>query len=74
MEQLFVRADLPRIDRDAGALPDVLIDSWDADPPTVLRPVFDVFWQSGGVSGSPSYDAAGNWRESSSLGSSRRGR
>ena len=57
------RGDLPRIDRNTVALPDVLVDAWDADVPTALRPVFDAFWQSGGVARSPSYDEDGNWTE-----------
>jgi hypothetical protein len=59
------RAERPRIDRNTVALPDVLIDSWQADVPAVLRPVFDAFWQSGGVERSPNYDADGTWREPS---------
>jgi hypothetical protein len=41
----------------------VLIEAWDGDVPKLLRPVFDAFWQSGGIAASPSYDAEGNWRE-----------
>ena len=65
-EQLSaMRVDLPRIDRNTVALPEVLIEAWDADVTLALRPVFDAFWQSSGIAASPSYDDEGNWREPS---------
>jgi hypothetical protein len=52
----------PRIDRSPVLLPDVVFDDFDADVPTVLRPLFDSFWQSGGFLRSPNYTEAGEWR------------
>jgi Putative DNA-binding domain len=57
-----LRADAPRIDRDTLLLPDVLLDDWESDVATLLRPVCDAFWQSAGRSRSPSYDEDGNFR------------
>jgi hypothetical protein len=55
------REALPRIDRDTLLLPDVTIESFDADLPRLMRPVLDALWQAGGWPGSQSYDAEGNW-------------
>ena len=48
-----------RFDRDLLLLPDVLIDTFDADVPRALRPVFDSFWQAGGKMRSQNYDENG---------------
>lgn len=49
------------VDRDPLILPDVLIESIDADLPVLLRPMFDALWQSSGWERSFGYDAQGNW-------------
>jgi len=57
-----------RFDRDMLILPDVVLDQHLVDPreelPRLMRPVIDAFWQAGGWSGSPDYDAEGRWQES----------
>ncbi|WP_099355501.1 hypothetical protein [Fredinandcohnia onubensis] len=47
------------IDRDELYLPQILIDS-EVEIPKVLKPAFDVLWNSGGLNGSQSYKE-GNW-------------
>ena len=42
-------------------LPAALIDAFDVDPPTVLRPLFDVIWNAGGYERALSYDESGKW-------------
>lgn len=51
------------IDRSPAFLPDVVIDSLDAEPVKVLRPWCDTLWQGCGVERSYSFDQAGNWHE-----------
>lgn len=51
------------IDHDTLILPDVLFERPDADPPTLLRPVFDVLWQASGWSSSQSYGEDGAWQK-----------
>lgn len=51
------------IDRDPLILPDVLIESGDSDLSSLLRPMFDAFWQSSGWERSFGYNAQGNWDE-----------
>ncbi|PGN52557.1 hypothetical protein CN966_24885 [Bacillus cereus] len=43
-------------------LPTVIITSWDENIGKALRPSFDYLWNNCGISGSPNYDANGNWR------------
>jgi hypothetical protein len=47
------------IDRDNLVVPEVLLDSLDADVDTVMRSIFDAVWNATGWSGSPSYDSSG---------------
>ncbi len=49
------------IDRNMLFLPDVCFDNWDDSVPEKLRPIFDVLWQSAGISNCPLYDEEGNW-------------
>lgn len=51
------------VDRDDLLIPEVLVDSFESDIGTVMRPVFDALWNATGHPGSPSYDDAGKWRE-----------
>ncbi|RYZ01799.1 MAG: ATP-binding protein [Myxococcales bacterium] len=46
-----------RIDRATLILPDVLLDSPEADVAAELKPAFDALWQSSGWEASPCYDA-----------------
>jgi hypothetical protein len=43
-------------------LPDVLVEDFDADLPTALRPLMDALWQAGSWWESRSFDADGNWK------------
>ncbi|MDP9001205.1 MAG: hypothetical protein M3O46_13975, partial [Myxococcota bacterium] len=47
--------------RDVVFLPDVVLETDDADFASVLRPTFDALWQSLGHEGSPNYSAKGEW-------------
>jgi hypothetical protein len=51
------------IDRSPVFLPDVAIDSLDAEPVKVLRQWGDTLWQACGLDRSYSFDEAGNWHE-----------
>jgi hypothetical protein len=58
----FARRQDPRLAMDVMRLPDLVVDDFDADLPSVLRPIIDTFWQAGGRHRSPSYDEVGNWQ------------
>lgn len=49
------------IDRDIVVLPDVLIEDYEADVPTVLRPIFDAIWNAAGWERSMNYTEEGRW-------------
>jgi hypothetical protein len=53
--------DLPTFDEDMLFMPSAVFESSSDDVSKVMRPVFDVLWQSAGWQGSMSYDADGNW-------------
>ena len=55
-----LEADEGLFDRKTLVLPDVLLAA-DGPPDRVLRPVFDLVWQSAGLTQSGNYDAQGNW-------------
>lgn len=50
------------IDRDTLILPDVEMQSFEEGFAKVMKPAFDVLWQTSGAPGSPSYDSDGNWK------------
>ena len=50
-----------RIDRDILPIPEVMIESYDILAHTLLRPVFDAMWQSGGFEKSFNYNDKGEW-------------
>jgi len=50
------------IDRDVLVLPDVLIEAYNCDIPTILRPIFDAVWNAAGWEKSANYDEQGTWR------------
>jgi hypothetical protein len=58
---------LPRgskpLDRDVLSIPEVVIDNYNSEPHTILRPIFDIVWNSFGLEGSLNYDEEGNWRD-----------
>ncbi len=41
--------------------PDVILTDYEQNLKTVLRPLLNIFWNTGGFSGSASYDEDGNW-------------
>jgi len=49
------------IDRDNLLLPDILTETLECEPATLLKPAFDAVWQAAGWHGSLNYDAQGNW-------------
>jgi len=49
------------IDRDMLILPDVLIETYAPEMPTLLRPVFDAAWNAAGWETSLNYDETGKW-------------
>jgi hypothetical protein len=51
------------IDRSPLFLPDIEIDTFDAEPAKLLRPWCDTLWQACGMERSFGYDKEGNWRE-----------
>lgn len=59
--QDFSLSDMPTFDEDMLFLPPVVAESLSVDVSLLLRPVFDVLWQSSGLEGSRSYNAAGKW-------------
>jgi hypothetical protein len=50
------------IGHDVLQIPEVIIDNFDTPAHVVLRPIFDMLWQSGGYEKSLSYDDDGNWK------------
>lgn len=50
-----------KIDRDILIIPEVLIESYDVKPETVLRPCFDTIWNAFGMARSFNYDGNGKW-------------
>lgn len=50
------------IDRDTLLLPEVMIESFEQTPDQVLRPIYDVMWNSAGFDQCKDYDEAGNWK------------
>jgi len=51
------------IDRDTLLLPEILIESFDDEVKTVLRPCFDSIWNACGLPRSLNYDKDGNWKK-----------
>ena len=49
------------IDKDVLAISEVVINSFDGDTATLLKPAFDRIWNSCGYPGSLNYDGSGNW-------------
>lgn len=50
------------IDRNMLLLPDVLVEDYQSEVATLLRPVFDAVWNATGFERSMNYDTNGNWR------------
>ncbi len=49
------------IDRDLLLVPDILIENYEGEPASVLRPAFDAIWQASGWERSMNYDNGGKW-------------
>lgn len=52
------------IDRDDLIIPEFLVESWDVDAATAIKPAFDAVWQASGWEGSPFYDKKTGARKS----------
>ena len=50
-----------KIDREILQLPETIIDSYDTDPKDILRPMFDLIWNTCGFKRSYNFDETGNW-------------
>lgn len=50
------------IDRDALLIPEIMLESFDVEPITVLRPIFDAVWNAAGWMRSMNYNENGAWR------------
>lgn len=57
----FLRRDIYPIDRNELIVPDILIEDFDTDAATVLRPAFDAIWNACGWPQSLNYNADGKW-------------
>ena len=58
--RMMLDGDRP-IDRETAVLPDVVIESLDADVPAIMKPIFDAVWNACGYARSFNYDESGNW-------------
>lgn len=50
-----------KIDRDILQLPEAFIESYDAEPKDILRPMFDLVWNACGYTHDYNFDEQGNW-------------
>lgn len=50
------------IDRSIATCPEGIVEDWDADVRTILRPCFDAIWNAAGFGASGLYDETGAWR------------
>ena len=50
-----------QIDRDRLIVPEIVMESHDADVPALLKPCLDAIWNAAGELRSPSYDEEGRW-------------
>ncbi len=58
----FFDPSVNQIDRRDLYLPEIIVDNLVVESvPTLLRPMFDIFWQSAGWPRSPMFDKDGNW-------------
>jgi hypothetical protein len=57
----FPRGSSP-LDRDVLSIPEVVINSYDSEPHTILRPIFDMVWNCFGFERSFNYDEKGDWK------------
>ena len=57
----FWTDDYYKIDRDILNLPETIVESYDVDPKSILRPMFDLIWNACGFERSYNFDNDGNW-------------
>lgn len=50
-----------KVKKEMLLLPEVVMNNYDEEVPRVLKPVFDVLWNTVGYDGSQNYDDAGDW-------------
>jgi hypothetical protein len=50
-----------KIDRDLLLLPEVIVDGYEVNSASILKPIFDAVWNSAGWDKSYGYDEAGEW-------------
>jgi hypothetical protein len=53
--------DLHPFDRDPLLIPELMIESFDQDPPSMLKPILDAAWNASGFERSPLFDGDGRW-------------
>lgn len=56
------RNDMSAIDRDHLLVPELLIEDLTGKPEMILKPVFDMIWQAGGLERCNCYNSDGNWK------------
>ena len=54
--------EIANADRDALVLPEIVISDYEYETDKLLRPAFDMVWNSFGYAASPYYDEAGKWQ------------
>ena len=54
--------DPENIDRDVAVLPEVQVESFDKEVPTIMQPIFDAVWNAFGYSHSYNYAEDGTWK------------
>ena len=55
-------SDTGPLKREILALPEVFIDGFNGDVPTLIRPVFNMLWNAFGLQRCEMYDGQGQWR------------
>ena len=56
-------SDFNRVDRDILVIPEVIVEDYHQLAEAILKPAFDIIWQSAGLTGSMNYDENGNRKE-----------
>jgi len=58
----FGWVDTQPLRREIAAFPEISVDNFDVDVPTVMRPVFNMLWNAFGLAQCDMYDGQGRWR------------
>ncbi len=64
-EQFYLLRSFNPFDRDIMLLPDVQVEAFDQSNIAVLKPLFDIIWNSGGVESSLNFDEQNRWKQRS---------